>query len=502
MEDIFKNHIVLIPMTLLAVSSIFNMLIFAKFSPLKSRLSTGCVGISLISYVFALFCFQNQAKPGIFTGDSLSVLMTILILFISFIVHSFSIRYMFGEKDYSSFFTRLSLITLSLLILVNSNSFYLFSFFWIISNLLLLSLINFKHDWKAANQSTSLISKYLLFGSMSLFLSVYILNSFGIYNFTQLANNTSIQNNYLVLILLLLSALVQCSLIPFHGYLLNSLNAPTPVSALMHASLVNGGGFLLIRFSPIFKDSVIFMNLVFLLGAISAFLGVLWMLIKVDIKGILASSTISQMGFMFMQIGLGLFPAAISHLCMHGLFKSYLFLSSGSAINQKIKASNHDLCALIENKNILHVLSSAVLGIAIFLNCLKQDINLFSTKAIFIIFVFIFFFDIALNTFKTSNNFIEIMLKYSAIFSIALIYGSFMFFIDHYLGSSLVETLCPVNLIHCFVLGIFLFGYLAMIIKNNPLFIFSEKKFLQIFTFLVNNSQPNIQSATLAKKGF
>lgn len=502
MEYILAKSIIFLPIAILVLLSILNTVISGKYEIVKSRLSTGIICFSLISFISCTLISPNQLQSALFINDHLSVLMTCLILFISFVVHSFSIRYMFGEKDYSSFFTKLSFITLSLLILVNSNNLYVFFISWIVSNILLLSLINFKEDWNAANKSTSIISNYLLFGSMCLFVVVYIFNNLGIHTFTEIIQAQHLQNSHFVLALLLLSALVQCSLIPFHGYLLNSLNAPTPVSALMHASLVNGGGFLLVRFSPLFVDNLNFMNILFLFGALSAFFGVLWMLIKVDIKGILASSTISQMGFMFMQIGLGLFPAAVSHLCMHGLFKSYLFLSSGSALSSKAKPHSHDLLSLVRSRNVFHVIFSTILAMSIFINCLKQDISLFNTSIIFVIFVLIFFFDIALNVFKSSGDLMNIVLKYLTISFVALIYGSFLYFVDHYLAPSFMEVLYPINLIHCFVLGLFLFTYLSMIIKNNPLFIFSEKNLLQAYAFLVNSSQPSIQSATLTKKGF
>jgi len=134
------------------------------------------------------------------------------------------------------------------------------------------------------------------------------------------------------LLLCILTAMTQSALWPFHRWLTSSLNSPTPVSAIMHAGLVNGGGFLLVRFAPLLSEHTLLLNLIFFIGVISAVTGTLWKLIQSDVKRMLACSTMGQMGFMMIQCGLGLFPAAITHLIWHGLFKAFLFLSAGSSV--------------------------------------------------------------------------------------------------------------------------------------------------------------------------
>ena len=143
------------------------------------------------------------------------------------------------------------------------------------------------------------------------------------------------------LLLCIITAMTQSALWPFHRWLTSSLNSPTPVSAIMHAGLVNGGGFLLVRFAPLLSEHNLLLNLIFFLGVISAVLGSLWKLVQSDVKRMLACSTMGQMGFMMIQCGLGLFPAAIAHLIWHGLFKAFLFLSAGSAvISQKVDSQS------------------------------------------------------------------------------------------------------------------------------------------------------------------
>jgi len=135
--------------------------------------------------------------------------------------------------------------------------------------------------------------------------------------------------------LLTAAAMIQSALIPFHGWLLSSMTAPTPVSAFMHAGLVNAGGLLLARFAPVVAGVPEVMLAVAVLGALSALLAQAWMLVQVDVKRQLGCSTVAQMGFMVLQCGLGFFAAAIAHLILHGFYKAYLFLSSGSVVVMK-----------------------------------------------------------------------------------------------------------------------------------------------------------------------
>ncbi|MFB6307879.1 MAG: proton-conducting transporter membrane subunit, partial [Haloarculaceae archaeon] len=125
------------------------------------------------------------------------------------------------------------------------------------------------------------------------------------------------------------------ALLPFHTWLLSSMTAPTPASALMHAGFVNAGGVLLVRFAPVVTVDPGVMLLIVLVGATSALGGKLLKTVQTDIKGKLGCSTVGQMGFMIMQAGLGFFGAAITHLILHGFYKAYQFLSSGSRVDHE-----------------------------------------------------------------------------------------------------------------------------------------------------------------------
>ncbi len=129
------------------------------------------------------------------------------------------------------------------------------------------------------------------------------------------------------------AAVGQAALIPFHGWLLSSMTAPTPASALMHAGFVNAGGILVARLAPLWVEHRGLMAVLLVLGAVSAVTAKLMKSVQPEIKRQLACSTVGQMGFMMMQAGLGFFSAAITHLLLHGCYKAYLFLAAGERVH-------------------------------------------------------------------------------------------------------------------------------------------------------------------------
>ncbi|WP_410483071.1 proton-conducting transporter membrane subunit [Sphingobium sp. KCTC 72723] len=138
----------------------------------------------------------------------------------------------------------------------------------------------------------------------------------------------------------IVAALARCAVPPFSGWLLASVTAPTPVSAMMHAGLVNAGGFLLIRMSPVIELLPAARLAMVLLGLFGAIVGAAIMIVRPDVKRALAASTVSQMGFMVMTCGLGAYAAALWHILAHGLFKAWLFLGAGQVVRrQPLKAA-------------------------------------------------------------------------------------------------------------------------------------------------------------------
>jgi len=278
----------------------------------------------------------------IFHFDGLSVVMSGLIGFIGLCVAAFSWRYLKGDHAYGRFFITLGLMVSALFVLVSADHIALFIAAWAMANLMLVRLMVHKQSWRAARESGRLTLKHFAFGFIA------IAGGFALL-YTQ-TGETSIQalisTQYDPIILtgalclISIGATTQCGLWPFHRWLTSSLNSPTPTSAIMHAGLVNGGGFLIARFAPLYVQLPDLLTVVFVIGLATALIGTLWKLMQSDIKRMLACSTMGQMGFMIAQCGLGLFPAAVAHLCWHGMFKAYLFLASGGGAQEK----RFDLC--------------------------------------------------------------------------------------------------------------------------------------------------------------
>lgn len=316
-----------------------NLLFFKKNLELGSRIASLGIWIGFIHALSAWFmglpfCERNECWG--FIANEISWLMATLILFVSAIVHHFSLRYMGGDRNYRRYFLFLSLITLSTLLMVASDNIILLISFWWLSDLILILLMMHKFQWAAAKNSGILAMKTFLLGVFFLSAGTGLLAyESGTLSLSLIGENSeglSASTRMVALFFIILAAFTQSGGWPFHGWLISSLNSPTPVSAFMHAGLVNGGGLLIARFAPIFFHESLLLNILFVLAVITLILGGIWKLLQSDIKRMLACSTMTQIGFMMMQCGLGLFPAALAHLCWHGLFKAFLFLRSGSTI--------------------------------------------------------------------------------------------------------------------------------------------------------------------------
>lgn len=274
---------------------------------------------------------------SLFHLDTLALIMLALVGFVALNVAIFSAKYLKGDRAQGAFFLRLTLLVLAVFIMVSADHLMLFLGAWGLANYLLTRLMIHKYNWQAARESGKLALRNFGIGTAFLaaaFLVLYLqTGSTSIQNILQMPLQSSW--GMLAGAFLFGAAMTQSAIWPFHRWLLSSLNSPTPVSAIMHAGLVNGGGFLLARFAPLLLKQPGILLIIFLLGLITAVAGTLWKLMQHDIKRMLACSTMGQMGFMMVQCALGLFPAAIAHLCWHGLFKAYLFLSSGGAAREK-----------------------------------------------------------------------------------------------------------------------------------------------------------------------
>jgi NAD(P)H-quinone oxidoreductase subunit 5 len=320
--------------------------------------------------------------------DALTLSLTVAATLVSGVVHLFALRYMAGERGQTRFFGRLGLLTLVVLILLAADHVAIFAAAWIAMGLLLASLIGHIRDWPQARAAAGRARTLFLVGGAALALGLTLLASgAGTASISGiLANAQAIPAGtvWLAVVCFALAAMIQCGLVPFHSWLMASMTAPTPVSAFMHAGLVNAGGILLARFAPLFEALPASMTLVFAIGAVSVLLSALAQLVQTDVKRGLAASTIAQMGFMLVQCGLGFFAAAMAHLALHGLYKASLFLGAGSAVVIPLKRRARQVST---GASVAAAVAAGIAGGGAFaLVSGKLDYGLFTTGAVLVVF--------------------------------------------------------------------------------------------------------------------
>lgn len=280
--------------------------------------------------------------------DSLTAFMMLVVTFISWVVHVYSIGYMADDPGYKRFFSYMSMFTFAMLMLVTANNFFQLFFGWEGVGLVSYLLIGFwfeKESAAAASLKAFLINRV---GDFGLILSIAaVLNYFGSLDYhTVFSTASGISKTTIsifpslhwsvltmICILLFISAMGKSAQIPLHVWLPESMEGPTPVSALIHAAtMVTAGVFLVARMSPLFELSQVALSTVLVIGATTALLTGLLAFVEFDIKRVIAFSTMSQLGYMMVADGASAYSAGIFHLLVHACFKALLFLSAGSVI--------------------------------------------------------------------------------------------------------------------------------------------------------------------------
>jgi NAD(P)H-quinone oxidoreductase subunit 5 len=274
--------------------------------------------------------------------DALSAVMLLLIAFIGLIIARFSIRYLRGDPREGRFLKWTCFTLGSVLTLVLSANLVMFTVAWIMTSFGLHQLLT--HFEKRRGAVMAARNKFLISRLGDLFLTaamVLIVSSLGSGDFAtifaaadQLRADSQPLNWALSLgaTFLVLGAMTKSAQFPMHSWLPDTMETPTPVSALMHAGIINAGGFLVIRLSPLISLSHLALDLLAVVGTLTAVIGSVIMLTQPSVKRTLAYSTMAQMGFMMLQCGLGAFAAALLHIVAHSLYKAHAFLSSGSVL--------------------------------------------------------------------------------------------------------------------------------------------------------------------------
>ena len=321
----------------------------------------------IAAFVLSCFVFQDVQAGKTFNGaiytwlvtdgikfeigfliDALTVTMMLVVTFVSLMVHVYTIGYMADDDGYTRFFGYISLFTFSMLMLVMSNNFLQLFFGWEAVGLVSYLLIGFWYKRPTAiyaNLKAFLVNRVgdfgfllgigLVFAYMGTLDYATAFNAAPVFKDTMvtLLPDTSWSLLTVICICLFIGAMGKSAQFPLHVWLPDSMEGPTPISALIHAAtMVTAGIFMVARMSPLFEMSQAALSFVLIIGAITAFFMALIAIVQYDIKRVVAYSTLSQLGYMTMALGAGAYSAGIFHLMTHAFFKAVLFLGAGSVI--------------------------------------------------------------------------------------------------------------------------------------------------------------------------
>jgi len=368
---VFENYsdsqvylaIVLAPLIGSIIAGVFNTYISKAVAHTVTILGVA------ISFILALFVFKYFAFDGAqtynetvytwmvsdgfrfevgFLIDNLTSMMLVVVSFVSLMVHLYTIGYMQEDPGYKRFFSYISLFTFSMYMLVMSNNFLQLFFGWEAVGLVSYLLIGFYYKKESAifaNMKAFLVNRVGDFGFILGIAGVLmVFNTLDYADVFAMANskaNLTIEvipgsqwsMMTVICILLFIGAMGKSAQVPLHVWLPDSMEGPTPISALIHAAtMVTAGIFMVTRMSPLFELSETALSFILIIGATTAlFMGFLG-IIQNDIKRVVAYSTLSQLGYMTVALGASAYSAAVFHLMTHAFFKALLFLAAGSVI--------------------------------------------------------------------------------------------------------------------------------------------------------------------------
>ena len=283
----------------------------------------------------------GRAIIGI-TADRVGAVLIVLGAFVGTIVHSFASRSLLGDPRARRFH-------LGALVLMSATSLVALSATasgvaaaWVATSITLVVLLGHKAPWRPAVAAQRRTARSLAIGDLALvaaaLITIVTVGDIDMRDVERAATGLdaerfmSLNALTIVAVLLVVAGVARSALVPLHRWLPSTLAAPTPVSALLHAGVVNGAGVLLIRFASIYGSSTLAMTLALILGLATACYATAVMLVRTDVKGALVWSTSGQMGFMVLQLAVGAFAAALFHIVGHAMYKAALFLGAGGAI--------------------------------------------------------------------------------------------------------------------------------------------------------------------------
>ena len=344
---------------LLPLVSFLMIAFLGKKLPKKaiSLMASGSIGIAFVLALIILFQqIQHQQSielflfswinidhfsvPFAFLIDPLSVVFICIITGVGTLIHIYSVGYMHDDKDFARFFSYLNLFVFFMLLLVMGNNLLLTFIGWEGVGLCSYLLIGFwykNRDYSRAGNKAFIINRI---GDLGFLLGTFLIfGVFGSLNYLQIAGNTNaiLQNGHLVTaitLLLFVGATGKSAQIPLYTWLPDAMAGPTPVSALIHAAtMVTAGIYLIARCNILFSSAQITLNIIAIIGVATSLLAAIIAVFQNDIKKVLAYSTVSQLGLIFLSLGVGAYAAGVFHVLTHAFFKALLFLGAGSVIH-------------------------------------------------------------------------------------------------------------------------------------------------------------------------
>ena len=355
MSDLTDLLIKLIPIfPLLAVIS--NGLLGSRYShDVAHRLAWGSVGLS---FLCTIGVFADILRTGasrevvayrwIFGGDltinlaylvdPLTCVMLLVVTGVGFLIHVYSVGYMHGETGFTRFFTYMNLFMVSMLLLVMGNNYVVLFIGWEGVGLCSYLLIGYYYEKVSAAKAASKAFVVNRIGDAGFLLAIFLVFiNFKTFDYVKVfaqVSQLSPEMTTAIALCLLVGAVGKSAQLPLYTWLPDAMEGPTPVSALIHAAtMVTAGVYMIVRNHVIFDQSPTAMGIVGLIGGGTALFAATIGLVQTDIKRVLAYSTVSQLGYMFLGCGIGAYTAAIFHLMTHAFFKALLFLSAGSVIH-------------------------------------------------------------------------------------------------------------------------------------------------------------------------
>jgi len=335
------------PVLLLILSGVQSFLL--KRSPrwsasLAESLTLSAAVLALMSLLLVIgtgevtvFSFKIRGISLGIQYDTITSGLTFLVTFVGWVVVRFSRTYLEGEAGRARFLGWAMATLASVLAFLQAASLLQMLVAWICTSLFLHQLLLFYPERRRARRAAhkkflfARVADLALFCAFAILAAVYQTLDIGVIRAAIGAGNIS-AGTQMAAVLIALAACIKSAQLPVHGWLTEIMEVPTPVSALLHAGVINAGGVLLVRLADVVSAAPEALTLLVLAGSVSALVASAVMLTQPAVKNSLAWSTVSQMGFMMIQCGLGLFALAFFHIIMHSLYKAYAFLTAGNTV--------------------------------------------------------------------------------------------------------------------------------------------------------------------------